>query len=249
VLFDSDRFASWRAPNDTELMLVSGRGEERPRHPSRRLSHRAGPDDHASYDPGGSGLVWSSGASGHFEVLRASVQSGHGGLLLSPPLVLARARVAWITPLGWAPDARTLLVARGQPFAPLAGERIDPATGERSVLGPGLVAGSVSFSADGSVMALAATAPAGAMRLVPAALGNALARVPSGKAPVAEGTHVAIGEASGELAAIDLGPAAGWGAPTGITLLPDARAFVLGQRGPRGERIVRAELDCEPRVR
>ena len=95
VLFDSDRFASWRAPNDTELMVVSGRGEERPRHPSRRLSRRAGPDDHASYDPAGSGLVWSSGGSGHFEVLRASVQSGHGGILLSPPLVLARARVAW----------------------------------------------------------------------------------------------------------------------------------------------------------
>jgi hypothetical protein len=244
VLFDSDRFASWRSPNDTELMVVSGRGEDRPRHPSRRLTYRPGPDDHGFYDPSGRGLLWSSGASGHFEVLRASLASGHGGFVLSPPVVLARARVAWIAPLGWAPDARTLAVARGQPFAPLVGERLDPATGERRPLGPGLVPGSVSFSADGSLLALATTAPAGATRLAPAALGNVLARFPRGMPPGAESTRVAIGEVGGELAVVDLGPAAGWGAPTGIALLPDARAFLLGQRGPHGERIVRVELDC-----
>jgi hypothetical protein len=244
VLFDSDRFASWRAPNDSEVMLVSGRGEERPRHPSRRLTYRAGPDDHAFYDPSGSGLVWSSGASGHFEVLRASVQSGHGGFVLSTPLVLARARVAWIAPLGWAPDARTLVVARGQPFAPLVAERIDPATGERAALARGLVPGSVSFSADGSVMAFATTAPSGVTRLLPAAFGNLLARIPNGVPPGAESTRVWLGEVGGEPAAVDLGPVAGWGAPTGIALSPDVRAFVLGQRGARGERIVRAELEC-----
>jgi hypothetical protein len=94
-------------------------------------------------------------------------------------------------------------------------------------------------------MALATTAPAGATRLIPAALGNALARVPSGMPPGAEGTRVALGEVGGELSAVELGPLAGWGAPTGIALLPDARAFVLAQRGAHGERIVRAELDCE----
>ena len=244
VLFDSDRFASWRRPNDTEVMVVSGRGEERPRHPARRLTHRPGPDDHAFYDPSGAGLVWSSGESGHFEALRASVQSGHGGFVLSTPLVLARARVAWIVPLAWAPDARTLVVARGQPFAPLVGERIDPATGERQAFARGLVPGSVAVSADGSVLALASTAAAGATRLVPAALGNVLARVPNGTPPGAEGTRVSIGEVGAEPARVDLGPVAGWGAPTGIALLPDARAFVLGQRGARGERIVRVELDC-----
>jgi hypothetical protein len=245
VLFDTDRFSSWRGPNDTELMLVSGRGQDRPRHPSRRITYRAGPDDHGLYDPSGRGLLWSSGASGHFEVLRASLQSGHGGFVLSAPVVLARARVAWIVPLGWAPDARTLVVARGQPFAPLVGERIDPATGERGPFGQGLVPGSVSFSADGSVLAVATTAAAGATRLIPAALGNVLARFSRGAPPGAEGTRVAIGDVAGELAAVDLGPAASWGAPTGIALLPDARAFVLGQRGVHGERIVRAELDCE----
>jgi hypothetical protein len=93
-------------------------------------------------------------------------------------------------------------------------------------------------------MALATTAPAGATRLLPAALGNVLARGPGEANVGAEGTRVSIGEVGGELAAVELGPLAGWGAPTGIALLPDARAFVLGQRGAHGERIVRAELDC-----
>jgi hypothetical protein len=107
------------------------------------------------------------------------------------------------------------------------------------------VPGSVSFSADGSVMALATTAATGVTRLVPAALGNLLARIPDGMPTGAEGTRVSLGEVGGEFAAVDLGAAAGWGAPTGIALLPDARAFVLGQRGAHGERIVRAELECQ----
>ena len=245
VLFDSDRFASWRRPGDTEVMVVSGRGDEGPRHPARRLTNRPGPDDHAFYDPSGTGLVWSSGESGRFEALRASVRSGHGGLLLGRPLALARARAAWLVPLAWAPDARTLVVARGQPFAPLAAERIDPATGERRALERGLLSGSVSFSADGSVWALASTEAAGATRLVPAALGNVLARFVNGSRAGAEGTRVAIGEVAGEPAGVELGPVASWGVPTGLALAPDARSFVLGQRGARGERIVRVELACE----
>jgi hypothetical protein len=245
VLFDSDRFASWRHPSDTEVMVVSGRGEEGPRHPSRRLTNRAGPDDHAFYDPSGTGLVWSSGESGRFEALRAPVRSGHGGLLLGEPLPLARARLSWLVPLAWAPDARTLVVARGQPLAPLVAERIDPATGEGRALERALVAGSVSFSADGSVWALASTEPAGARRLVPAALGNVLARFVNGARVGAEGTRVAIGEVAGEPAGVELGPVASWGVPTGLALAPDARSFVLGQRGPRGERILRIGLACE----
>jgi len=245
VLFDTDRFASWRRPNETEVMVVSSRGEERPRHPSRRLTYRPGPDDHALYDPSGRGFVWSSGGSGRFEVLRASIQSGHGGLLLSLPTALARARLAWIVPLAWAPDARTLVVARGHPLAPLAGERSDPATGKVRALEGGLVPGSVSFSADGSMMAVATTAPAGAERLLPGALGNALARWPTEASPGAEGTQVWLGDSAGAQAGVELGDVAAWGAPTGIALLPDATAFVLGQRGERGERIVQAELACE----
>ncbi len=246
VLFDSDRFASWRSPSDTEVMLVSARGDEGPRHPARRLTYRPGPDDHAFYDPSGSGFVWSSGESGRFEVLRAAIQSGHGGLLLSPPFALASARVSWIIPLAWAPDARTLVVARGQPLAPLVGERIDPASGERSPLTQGgVLAGSVSFSADGSLMAVASTSPAGATRLVPFTLGNLLGRSVDEARAGAEGTRIALGDVGAEPAELELGPLARWGAPSGIALAPDARAFVLGQRGSHGERIVRVELACE----
>jgi hypothetical protein len=245
LLFDSDRFASWRRPNDSELMLASARGEDGPRHPSRRLTYAPGPDDHALHDPSGSGVVWARGGGGRFEVVRASIQSGHGGLLLSTPLVLFSGRSAWVAPLAWAPDARTLVAGFGQPLAPLAGQRYDPATGQRLWLAGGLFAGSVSFSADGSVMALAATQGSGAARLVPAALGNLLARWPARDGVAAEGTRVLLGDTRGELDEVALGEVAGWGAPTGIALLPDARGFVLGQRGPRGERILRVELDCD----
>ncbi len=245
VLFDSDRFASWSRPNDTEVMVSRVRADDRRRHPARRLTHRPGPDDHASYDPSGSGFVWSSGTSGRFEVLRAAVQSGHGGLVLSPPIRLARAGVSWVVPLAWARDARTLLVARGQPLAPLVGERIDPASGERHGLGAGLVPGSASLSADGRQLALARTAPMGATRLVPALFGNVLARWPGAIEPRGEGTRVWLGEVGGELAAVELGTIARWGVPSGIALAPDARSFVLGQRRGSEERLLRVALACD----
>ena len=155
--------------------------------------------------------------------------------------------MSWIVPLAWAPDARTLVVARGQPLAPLLGERIDPATGESWPVARGLLSGGVSFSADGSLMAVASTAPSGVTRLVPVALGNLLARAADEANAGAEGTRIAIGDVGTELAEVELGPVARWGAPTGIALSPDARAFVLGQRGSRGERIVRVELVCGDR--
>jgi hypothetical protein len=61
----------------------------------------------------------------------------------------------------------------------------------------------------------------------------------------AEGTRVALGDVGAEPAELELGPLARWGAPSGIALAPDARSFVLGQRGSLGERIVRVELACE----
>jgi hypothetical protein len=244
VLFDSDRFATGSHPNNTEIMVSRVRGDDRRRHPARRLTHRPGPDDHALYDPSGTGFVWSSGADGRFDVLRAAVQSGHGGLVLSPPIRLARARVSWIVPLAWARDARTLVVARGQPLAPLAGERIDPATGERLALGGGLVPGSASLSADGTQLALASTEPVGATRLLPWWLGNLVARWPGAIEPRGLGTSVRLGDVAAELDPVELGSIAGWGMPTGIALAPGARSFVLGQRGSEGERIVRVALAC-----
>ena len=243
LLFDTDRFASWQSPAETEVMVVSARPGAGPRHPSRRLTHTPGPDDHALYDPSGAGLVWTHGGGGRFEVRRASILSGHGGLILSEPIVLFRGRSLWTAPLAWAPDARTLVAGFGQPLAPLAGVRTDPASGERTRMEGGLVAGSVSFSADGRMLAVASTSAHGAARLLPASLGNAIARIADG--PVrGESTRVALGDVDGELREVALGEVAGFGAPTGISLLPDASGFVLGQRGAAGERILRVDLDC-----
>ncbi len=243
VLFDTDRFASWRSPADTDVMLANGRGDA-PRHPARRITYSPGPDDHALYDPSGAGLFWAHGGEGRFEVRRASILSGHGGLLLSEPITLFRGRSAWTVPLAWSPDGRTLVAGFGQPLAPLVGVRLDPASAERERIAGGLVADSVSFSADGRVMAVASTDAEGVARLVPSALGNLVARWPTQSGVEARGTRVSLGEPGGPLAEIELGDAASWGAPTGIALLPDATGFVLGQRGAAGERIVRIELDC-----
>ena len=127
----------------------------------------------------------------------------------------------------------------GQPLAPLAGVRLDPATGERRRVAGGLVAGSVSFSADGRSMAVASTGERGAARLLPGALGNGVARWPAHAGVSAEGTRVELGATDGERAELELGEVASWGVPTGIALLPDASGFVLGQRSEAGERIVR----------
>ena len=244
VLFDTDRFASWQRPGDTEVMLSSARGDGGPRQPARRLTHSPGPDDHAFFDPSGAGLFWSRGGGGRFEVARASILSGHGGLLLSDPLVLFRGRASWVIPLGWSPDGRTLVAGFGHPLAPLKGVSLDPAAGEPRRIEDGLLAGSVSFSADGRVMAVAATQADGATRLLPSTLGNVIARWPRLPAAGVVGTEVRYGDPTGDLVRLDLGELAGWGVPTGIALLPDASGFVLGQRGAEGERILRVSLGC-----
>jgi hypothetical protein len=243
VLFDTDRFASWRSPADTDVMLANGRGDG-PRHPARRITYSPGPDDHALYDPSGAGLLWAHGGEGRFEVRRASILSGHGGLLLSEPITLFRGRSAWSVPLAWSPDGRTLVAGFGQPLAPLVAVRLDPATAARERIAGRLALDSVSFSADGRVMAVASTEADGAARLLPSALGNLVARWPAESGVQARGTRVALGDVAGPLAELELGELASWGAPTGIALLPDARAFVLGQRSATGERLVRVELDC-----
>jgi hypothetical protein len=79
---------------------------------------------------------------------------------------------------------------------------------------------------------------------VPGWFGNALARWPGAAEPRGLGTGVRIGDAGAELGSVELGSLARWGMPTGIALASDARSFVLGQRGPGGERIVRAALAC-----
>jgi hypothetical protein len=92
-------------------------------------------------------------------------------------------------------------------------------------------------------MAAATTQGHGSARLLPGALGNVLARLPRAGGVRGAGTEVALG-APDELRPVALGDVAGWGVPTGLSLLPDASGFVLGQRREGGERIVRVDLDC-----
>jgi hypothetical protein len=253
LVFDTDRHATWRHPVNTEVHLITARGEEGPALASRRLTHDPEPDDHALYDPSGRGIVWSRGSPQGYLVVRAAVQSGHGGLLLAAPRPLATGGLRWIAPLAWAPDARALATGRGH-WRRLDGRLTDPATGdvhplERDLAGPR----SVSFSADGSRIAVAASPGRGAVRLLPRWLGFLLARlrpILDAAPPVGAITAVRIGETDGELHSVELGEVASWGGPTGIALDADGRAFVLGQRRAREsepeERLLWIELACEP---
>jgi hypothetical protein len=247
-VFDTDRHAVWDDLANTEVYVVTASGQ--PGALSRRLTWSRGRDDHAMYDPSGRGIVWTRARERDFAVVRASLRSGHGGLLLGPERTLARGGLRWVAALGWSPDARALVTGRGHALRPLHARRLDPATGAQRDLGDD-VAGSVSFSADGTWMAVATTRPSGAASLVPSRAGFLLARLtpllrdelPPGRG----GSGVRFGPTQGELAPVELGRDAAWGEPTGLSLAPDATAFVLGQRRGEGEeRLLWVELACAP---
>jgi hypothetical protein len=158
----------------------------------------------------------------------------------------------WAAPLAWAPDARSLVVVRGNPLRPLEAVSIDLATGVRSSVGedvPG--SATASFTADGGWLALPTTTRGRVAGLLPSRLGFLVAPVDAllvRDAPRFRGSGVRTGEPWGAGAELALGDVAAWGEPTGIALEPDGRAFVLGQRrrgvnGPE-ERLLRIELDC-----
>jgi hypothetical protein len=249
IVFETDRHASGRAPLNWELHWIDTRGDE-PR-PSRRLTYDPAPDRDGALDPAGSLLVWSSGARGGYRVASAALERGHGGLLLGPPRELAPGGAAWVAPLAFAPDARTLVVVRGDPIGLQSALARDPATGREAALSrPGAHVAAASFSADGSVLALATTRPAAAARAVPAWLGFAVARVAAlfgVEGARLRDTGLRIGSPwEGELADVPLPHVARYGAPTGLALEPDGRGVVLGQRRADGvERLVRLGFRCE----
>ncbi len=252
LVFDTDRFATWRHPGATDVMVVDARGETGPKRPSRRVTYRQDVDRHAFYDPTGNGVVWVRAEAGRATVRRAAIQTGHGGVLLTNEQDLYRASAGWVVPLAWAADGRALAVAHGHGLGPRRGEILDPATGERRSLGSHLGAGvSVAFSGDGAWMALAETSTIRAASLLPESLGFAVARIPRfaerDPAALRDETVVRIGARDGELMALELPPEiAGWGAPSGLTLASDARSLVFGQLSrTRDERLVRVELDCD----
>lgn len=247
VVFDTDRWATAATPLDTELHVVAAGDRGRVR-VSRRLTYHPGPDDHALYDPSGAGFVWMRGvAGGGFAAVRAGIRSGHGGLLLSEPRVLAAGGARAVAPLAWSPDARSLVLGAGHGGAPWAAWRLDPADATATPLGE-LVA--ADFSADGSLVALAAARRAGPGGVVRAAgaLAERIRRVADGGAPAGSGTRVEVGPVDGRRVALELGDAAAWGVPTGVAMADDGRALALGQRrvGPDGpeERILWIERAC-----
>jgi hypothetical protein len=249
VVFDSDRHRGPRAPANTELHLLDARGEPGSR-ASRQVSFSPGRDDHALFAPDGRSLLWSRGSGGRYDVVSAGFLTGHGGLLLAPPRVVAAGRAAWAAPLAWSADARALVVGRGGPRRPLSAEQLDPATAELRALGDVVDA---AFSADGGRVALARApgAPApGARAWLGFLLGSLAEARGEPPARLAGGTALETGDTSGELAALELGDVATWGVPTGVALSPDGRWLVLGQRraaaaGGAEDRLVKLTPDCD----
>jgi hypothetical protein len=250
VVFETNRWATWRDPADTEIQITAGTGD--PGAGSRRLTVSPGADSHPLLGPGGGLVAWSRSAGGVVDVVAAPLRSGHGGILLGNPRVLHAGGSRWAAPLAWAPDARSLVVVRGNPLRPLDAASIDLATGARTPVGdavPG--AATASFNGDGGWLAVPTTARARVAGLLPSPLGFLVAPVEAmlvRDGPRFRGSGVRTGQPFGPGAELALGDVATWGEPTGIALEPDGRAFVLGQRrrGDRApeERLVRVELDC-----
>lgn len=251
VVFDTDRYASWLHPTNTEVHIALGVGDA-PSQPSRRLTTTPGADDHGILDPSGRIVAWSRGAGGRYEVVAASMLTGHGGLILSRTQLLFSGGTRWTAPLAWSPDARALAVARGQPLAPREVRVIDPATGRVQRVLDVAPGSAISFSADGSASAVATARRGGAAGLLPGWLGFLVAPLTTAwgdeSAPHLRAAHVAVGATWDVPAVVALDDFAGWGEPTGVALEADGRGFVLGQRRPGAEsveeRLVSVRLAC-----
>jgi len=250
LVFESDREADWLSPDDTEIFLL---GATR-RGVSRRLTFRSGPDEWPRLGPSSRLVVWSRRDGGRYQVVSAGLRSGHGGILLGNIGVLANGGAEWIAPLGWAPNGRTLVLGRGNPFAPLEGLAVDPATGTILHLGTDL-APSATFVADGGWLAFPTAEGGHWAGALPRSLGFALApwaRSRSREHPLLHGTGIRSGPTADPTTARSLTlpeDLADWGAPTGLAIDPDGRALVLGQRRERSgridERLVEITLDCD----
>ena len=252
LVFQSDRHATWRHPDDTDLYLAAAQRADKP-DPGRRLSFTVGPDESPVFGPGPMMVTWSRRLAGRYDVVAASIRSGHGGLLLGTPGVLANGGAQWIAPVAWSPDGRALLVARGNPFAPLAMEAVDPTRFDRKLLSTdAALAG--SFDADGGWLDFATTRPLHWLGALPRSLGFALAPLANARRdhePLRRETGVRSGATSqlADTSALGLpGEVASWGEPTGIAIEPDASGFVLGQRRRDDdgvhERLVVVQLAC-----
>jgi hypothetical protein len=253
LIYATDRHATWRHPDDTDLYLAAAHREDRS-DPGRRLSFTSSPDESPVFGPGPMMVTWSRRLEGRYDVVAASIRSGHGGLLLGTPGVLASGGAQWIAPVAWSPDARSLLVARGNPYAALAVEAVDPTRFTRELLGTD-AARAGSFDGDGGWFAFATTRPLHWAGVLPRALGFALGPIAN-----AQRVHTALTRDSGvrsgataqaaQAVALDLtDEIAAWGEPTGVAMEPDGSGFVIGQRRHGAgkdarERLVAVQLVC-----
>ncbi len=250
VAFETDRHATWRHPANAEIHVVAG-AAELPGRRSRRLTIEPGIDSRPVFGPEAAMLVWSHAGRGRHAVVGGSIRSGHGGIILGGTSVLFSAGAAWAAPLAWSPDARSLVVAHGNPLAPLELVLLDPATGARRGLGADAGYGA-DFNADGGWLARTGDVEAGSAAWLPARLGFLLgpwATWRSRRAPLLGPGGVRAGPVEvGAQASPALQEIEGWGEITGIALAPDATTLVLGQRrreaGGVRERLVRVDLDC-----
>jgi hypothetical protein len=247
MVFDSDRHMSLSEPTNTELYLTTAVGSPRP---ARRISFHPGSDDHALFMESGV-VVWSRGWGSSYDVVSATIRSGHGARFLGTPGRLFRGGTHWAIPLGWSADLRHLVVGDGQPLRPLRVTLLDPATDASQEL-PGQVApgSAASFVADGGWLLIATTERAGTASLLPAALGFLLPRLRPGVVDAGHfrTTRVRMGEPGREGKTLELGELGSWGHPTGISSDPEGKSFVLGQRRHSGanveERLLEVVLDC-----
>lgn len=249
VVFDSDRHASVWDPVNTEIHVISGKGE-RPPTSSRRLTFSPGPDDHPLIARPAGVVLWSRRAGGATEVVSAPMRSAHGGLQLGSPVSIVSAGARWTAPVAWSPDARSFVVVRGNPFRPLTAEVFDFATAQRFDLGDDSV-GAADFVADGGWVVVAGGSRARAAGLLPDELGFLLG--PWATRTDATGvrfreTRLRVGEPWGEGSELALGDVAAWGEPTGVTITPDGDRIILGQRRAVGsrieERMLEITLEC-----
>ncbi|MCG8588018.1 MAG: hypothetical protein MJE66_01880 [Proteobacteria bacterium] len=251
VVFDSDRHVSAETPVNTEL-YGAATPEAGPRLAARRLTFSPGPDDRAIPAPRAGLLVWSRSGPGGYFVASASLQTGHGGVVLGNPGALYAGKTRWTAPLAWSRDARALFVIEGQPLSTGRLLRIDPATGQVEVeLETGAAATGHGVRADRGLAVGARARSTGLAAQLPHALGFAWGRlqIARGLAPRlrAASWYWTAGDETGSL---DLARWGDWGEPTGATLTPDGAVLVIGQRRTTAqgveERLLEIALDCGP---
>jgi hypothetical protein len=237
VFFETDRHGSW----DVHVVSTERRKGKLPA--SGRLTPSGSLDRMGLYEPTGRGLVWSHSGAGRFAIKMATLVTGHGGLILGSARTVVEGGTAWIAPIAWANDGRSLVYGRGVGPGIVEAILLDPALGTRRPLGPVAGPGSVSFSRDGQLMAVvqSQTPSPG-----PAGLGFFLARLGVGAEERPSRASLAFGPPGGELVQADLGELAQAGPPTGVALSPNGRSLVLSQWSEGRPRLIYAARVCVP---